>query len=300
MQITTTNLNYNKAQSPVSFGHITPNHLFIRHSGFSKDAGWAKTMAETVEHSSKKIRRGWKFSDVLDYIADKYQTYFMRTQNLSEFGDPRAHEIATPVAGERYGSYLDAARELVIKQSEKNFDRILPKRFFRILVDRTYDSYMAVRGDVHTMTMDINGEKIPLTRTFRVYEFPKGITIVRDKNERYEALIWLHTGSEHLPELLSHADSLYSKIKKDRSSNLNTTIDNIAELHWLLCQAAPFDRGSAGIADLITKSLFEAKRIQVSPWKKSIVPDLEALTTPLEIFKSRYASFFQKRPKYMD
>lgn len=159
---------------------------------------------------------------------------------------------------------------------------------------------MEVKGDAHTMIIRINGKEIPLTRTFRVREYPKGIIVAKNKNGKSEILIWEHTKPEYLPELLSHANSLYSRIRKDKVSDLDKTAKDIAELHWLLCQAAPFDRGSAGIADMVTKSLFEAKKIQVSPWKKDVVPDLEALTTPLEVFKSRYANFFQKRPEYMN
>lgn len=299
MQISATNLNYNKIQSPISFGRITPNHLFIKHRGFQRDAHWAETMVATVEHSSAKIKRGLCFRAILDYIADKYQMYFMKKQGVIEFGNMRERPISTPVGG-RYESYFDAAKELATKQGEKDVVGIVPKRFFRILRDNSEGPQMEVKGDAHTMSISIKDKEIPLTRTFRVFKYPKGTKVAKNKNGESEMLIWEHTKPEYLPDLLSHANFIYSKIMKEQGSDLDKTVNNIAELHWLLCQIAPFNRGNAGIADLVTKSLFEAKSIQVSPWKKDVVPDLEALTTPLEVFKSRYASFFQKRPKYMN
>lgn len=119
MQISATNSNYNKIQPPISFGRITPNHLFIKHRGFQRDAHWAETMVATVEHSSENIKRGWDLSAILNYIAEKYQMYFMRKQGVIEFGNLRERLISTPVGGRRYESYFDAAKELVIKQGKK-------------------------------------------------------------------------------------------------------------------------------------------------------------------------------------
>jgi len=39
--------------------------------------------------------------------------------------------------------------------------------------------------------------------------------------------------------------------------------------------------------------------VQVSPWKKGLAPDLEALVTPLDDFLEKYPKMFEKMPQVM-
>lgn len=89
-----------------------------------------------------------------------------------------------------------------------------------------------------------------------------------------------------------------SGMKNKDNKTLAETVDKIAEIYWLISQAWPYKRGSAALADMMTKVIFDWLNIKISPWKKDINPNIEALINPLDDFKNTYASLFIKKPSW--
>ncbi len=101
------------------------------------------------------------------------------------------------------------------------------------------------------------------------------------------------------------ADTIFEKIKQIKKSsdekfqkdenNLNIITDKVAELYWIVSQTWPYERGSAGIADLITKVIFDWLKIHTPVWKDTANPNIIALLNPLGEFKKKYTSLYQKQ-----
>lgn len=267
------------ANKQLSFGKIEPEMLFIKIPGFDKDYGWANTMIKTIDKTVSVIASGKScLTDILDGIKNDYQKYFTsKEKNLalcsenSNFGVNRQSELLTYLVG-KYHSYFDKASEIVLKDhSIFDEDQIC-----------------------HTITADFD-KSIPLTKT--LYNL-----------ENFE-IHWQHTDAKNIPQVMNHSAKVYEEIKDliketskspDKNIILNKINKKIAELHWYLANATPYERGSAGIIDVLTKSIYESANIQTSPWKEGLSPDMEAFVTPLNEFVEKYPSYFESLPKFIE
>lgn len=106
---------------------------------------------------------------------------------------------------------------------------------------------------------------------------------------------WWHTPGENVPKILEHVDGLYKRAMNPALSE-KETLELVAEMHWWLAHAMPYERGSAAITDGFTKAVLETRGIQVFRWRQGVLPDLEAFVTPLETFKKQYAELFDAAP----
>lgn len=107
---------------------------------------------------------------------------------------------------------------------------------------------------------------------------------------------WLHTRPELIPRILAHAESVFARATDPQASPAETT-KAIAELHWWLAHAMPYERGSAGISDMVAKSLFELREMEVAPWRRGGAPDLRAMINSLPVFVDLYPRLFEQPPK---
>jgi hypothetical protein len=67
--------------------------------------------------------------------------------------------------------------------------------------------------------------------------------------------------------------------------------DLLCELYWLFMQTCPFKRGSAAIAEIIFSALLQKHfgynfKLLTEPYNPRHIPDIHALTYPLEKFKN--------------
>lgn len=293
------NISYKK--TPVSFKAIAPEHLFIRINGFGRDEKWAKEMIDVIDISRKNIQKGQgNLRKLVSHVAKSYKGYFVKINKTDWFGCSRLGRITTPIRG-RYGGYTQRANALVDKSSER-ITTTCPKRFINIkkeFPERMESSDFEIKANVHTMTYDAGKKPIPLTSTYRIFGFPKGVEVYKNDIGTNDAFLWSHTDAELIPRLMEELQKVYQSIVKAKDESIEEVTSKIAQFHWLFVQTTPFERGSAGIADVLSKSLFEAKEIQVSPWVKDTAPDLEALTTPIEKFRENYINLFDEKPKSM-
>jgi avirulence protein len=104
-----------------------------------------------------------------------------------------------------------------------------------------------------------------------------------------------HTAPPDVPRVMAHAESLYSRALDPSVSNAEA-LATLGELHWWVAHAMPDDRGSAAKTELAVRSMAQSRGMDLPPFRKGFVPDLEAMTTPRAEFVERYAAMFDGRP----
>ena len=244
-----------------SFGQIKPDMLFIDIQGFGKDYNWANNMIKVIDNSKSK---NLPFEHLLDKIEKKYHDCFKNNERVAA---KRTNRESLSVAG-RYEGYFDRAEYLVFKHQNKSDN-------FGI----SHTRYAEFDPNVELITTGLNWEGYNLT--------------------------WDHAPPESTPLVMEHIKEIYNGLDSYKASSkdektLSKINKDVAEIHWYFTQVMPYRNGSAGIADVLTKTIYESLGVQVSPWKKGIAPDLEALVTPLDEFVKNYESYFTKSPYFME
>jgi avirulence protein len=100
-----------------------------------------------------------------------------------------------------------------------------------------------------------------------------------------------HTDVDESQRVVAHAESLFSRIVSTSLPHADT-VRSLGELHWWLANAAPDERGSAAKAELSVRSIAQSRSMDLPPFKKGVVPDLEAITTPRSEFTAKYPAMF--------
>lgn len=275
------------------FGEIKPDHLYINMNGFGRDEKWGNFVSKLAEDTAQKIKENENFDTVLKSISKTYREYlnknrpkhnpYYKESNIALFGSRRYMDVPwiTPIIENerkcKYAPYLTRFVDFVegknekFKESSCNF--ICPERKTHIFQEK----------------------KIFLSEIIvkKLFKFSKGRTA-------YEAEI-CHPPISSIKPALNHISDIYNTLRSNKSQkSLDEINKQIGEIHWFFAQATPYYRGSAGIADILTKAIYESLDIQVSPWKKGIAPDLEAFVTDLEDYKNNYSNLFEKPPESMN
>lgn len=110
-----------------------------------------------------------------------------------------------------------------------------------------------------------------------------------------------------ISQVLAEVNTVFEHIKDlgNRLTNhpeppvLKALIHETAKVHWLLSHAWPYERGSATIADMFTKVVFDAYGVPTPRWKVDIDPNLHALLTPeVKDFQNDYIGLFDMASEY--
>ncbi|OGI01119.1 MAG: hypothetical protein A2Y25_09995 [Candidatus Melainabacteria bacterium GWF2_37_15] len=250
---------YKNTKSP-SFGQIKPEMLFSDIDGFGKDYNWANSMIKVIDNSKSQ---NLPFEQLLQKIKEKYRDCF---KNNARVATIRTNRENLSVAG-RYEGYFDRAEYLVLKHYTKDYNDGL-----------SHTQYAKFNPDIELITTDLNWEGYNLA--------------------------WHHAPPESTLPVMKHIKKIYNGLNSQKDApkdekTLHKINKDIAEIHWYFTQLMPYRNGSAGITDVLTKTIYESLNIQVSPWKKGIAPDLEALVTPLDEFTKNYENYFTKPPYFM-
>ncbi|MCS4509737.1 XopAH/AvrB family type III secretion system effector [Xylophilus ampelinus] len=142
---------------------------------------------------------------------------------------------------------------------------------------------------------EIDGEPISLTKIViskdamadRMDEIYAGL---RSRNQETlgEPFHIAHTEAVDVPRIMKHAESLYSRAL-DPDIDDGQALAAMGELHWWLAHAMPDVRGSAAKAELSVRSIAQARGMDLPPFQRGIVPDLEAMTTARSDFVKNYS-----------
>ena len=168
---------------------------------------------------------------------------------------PEKPLLSTPIS-ERYFPYYRKALSAILLQSNKDYLN---------MAEAEQAVIMYKQGDYN----------IPLTSYGLDYQ-------------------WNHTHLDQVPALLGILEKQYQSLLSVSSLPENEDdfrmrfLPKIAESHWLLSHTCPFNRGSAFVAETVTRSFCLRFGFECSfgAW----MPDCEALVTPnVEVFKTVFA-----------
>jgi hypothetical protein len=105
--------------------------------------------------------------------------------------------------------------------------------------------------------------------------------------------IWEHTKEKFILQLLDEMNEIYEEFKRSllHKNNKETSKNLLSKLYWLYMQTCPFERGSASIGEMIFSALLQKHfdcdfRLFREPFNPHLIPDIHALTYPLEYFQS--------------
>ncbi len=76
-------------------------------------------------------------------------------------------------------------------------------------------------------------------------------------------------------------------------ATLRTVTDYTHQLYWMASQSWAYERGSAGIADLTAKTIFDWLNVYTPLWKDTANPNIIALLNPLEAFQRKVPKLYQ-------
>jgi len=123
----------------------------------------------------------------------------------------------------------------------------------------------------------------------------KQLTIIRNvgKEKCIYGLHWIHTPPELILELLQEMNEIYEEFKSSirNRNNIEKSKQLLSKLYWLYMQACPFRRGTASIGEIIFSVLLQRHfkcdfKLFRESYQPHIIPDIHALTYPLEHFQS--------------
>ena len=181
--------------------------------------------------------------------------------------------------------YLPAFREIPPDQMSRSYDTAFLLGKHRAYAP-TLESLAGKAG--HTAQVELDGKEFNLVRTHI---------------SRSDGVTWYLPRDRELRQATStRVDSLFEGLVSDVGERspavLNAQVDRVAEMEWLNAQTWKYDRGSAGISQLESRTWLEVAGIDSGAYKKGIDPNLEALTRSLPDFKAAYPSFFKEPPTY--
>lgn len=117
--------------------------------------------------------------------------------------------------------------------------------------------------------------------------------------------IWNHTRGKLILKLLDEMNEIYEEFKRSllHKNNKETSKNLLSKLYWLYMQTCPFERGSASIGEIIFSALLQKHfdcdfRLFKERFSPQIIPDIHALTYPLEKFQSIFWDQFVSCENY--
>jgi len=133
------------------------------------------------------------------------------------------------------------------------------------------------------------------------------LTYIRNKigQGNVKHLCWEHTLPKFILDLLQEMNKIYEEFKKSLSNKNNKEASKnlLSKLYWLYMQTCPFERGSASIGEIIFSALLQKYfdcdfKLFKEKFSPLIIPDIHALTYPLEKFQSIFWDQFVSCENY--
>lgn len=183
----------------------------------------------------------------------------------------------------------DTRRAIAARNGNENFERFGRKR--------TSDEYKTGHSIIYDESLDlgrrfaVEAREWPLRFSMRIGGQDIRLTYIAQKRGE-DGFDWFHLKTRDVPPLMDRARRLYN-MTLDKTLTRSQVIALVAELHWYLAQAMPYDRGSAAITDALTKAIFLSHDISVGQWKLHITPDIVAFMVTPEKFVSIYPELFE-------
>lgn len=127
-------------------------------------------------------------------------------------------------------------------------------------------------------------------------EYPDAKTCSISYYDYEDGKITICYGSEDEKTNLDLVKKEYEKLKSNKNPSLQDINRSTATIQWLIAQETPYKRGSDSIANLLTKSIYHAYGIKVSPAKEGKSFDFEAFCRDLDDYIKIYPDIFEIPP----
>lgn len=227
--------------------------LDSKHYNFEKNLYWAKHCNLIINFNSNKIQNGQSFEQLLSDTAFSYNKIFGTT-----------------------------------KQNKRGLFRIGTKKCIQTPYDEKH--YCEYIEKFNTLTQIARPAPLRGLKLTEIIHSERGGRM-------------FHPVPDDIPIGLKYCENFYNQIlpfakkyKETKSLSINEKInatENIAKIHYILSNLAPFERGSAGIANIITRSLYKSIGLNLPATKKNIALDLEAFYLPMNTYVKQWHSFFE-------
>ncbi|MCC4618061.1 hypothetical protein LL972_19035 [Xanthomonas campestris pv. asclepiadis] len=206
-------------------------------------------------------------------------------------GYPRQINVSTPLT-EHYAYLIPRVRQLPLVRQANGLvaDAGQP----------TPDGFMA--HDVFEMAGELNGEKVPLTQ-LRLAVNPDHFhhPLAQQGRAGHEGVVETsafpfcirHTPFELVQLIMNHVENLFADLVAPGHDPAEL-MPALGNLHWWMAHAMPDLRGSAAKTELAIRALANAHGVELPPFARGNVPDLEAFVTDRESFSARYADLFER------
>lgn len=206
-------------------------------------------------------------------------------------GYPRQQDVTTPLGG-RYGYVIERARTLqttaIANGLAQQSGLALPPHF--------------MAHHAFQMQGMLDGRPVALT-TIRVAVNPedflhpvaKQLSEARGSGLRNTLSLphsIEHTHFAAIPSIVNHVEHLYGSLM-ERPRTREELLPRLGELHWWMAHAMPDGRGSAAKTEMGMRAIALAHGIALPPFRRGIVPDLEAFMQDMETFSQGYADMLE-------
>ncbi|TKC81611.1 hypothetical protein FAZ69_26955 [Trinickia terrae] len=225
--------------------------------------------------------------------------------------DWRLERVGADTPGREAFATERSAGSVFNTKLDMQYASIIPKILdHRRAAARTYDGPLlaGVRCKVYQQTGKLDGRTIPLTtlsaatdkrelaqKMGQVYEQHDDFEEIEDSLNRRHPNNIVHTDAQYLPRIKQHLESLFAQATRGTLAPKDA-LRTIARIHWWAASAAPDMRGSAAKAEFAARALAGAHGIELPPFKKGVVPDIEAMLCSESEFVARYSSLFERKP----
>lgn len=271
--------NINKF-SGISFKQVTPEHFYIKMFGYAQDKIWGNFVADLANNSKTIVLEKFAtVNDILKEMGTKYNNFacnmYKYRSKLGIWNDKSSSELYCEIEkSSKYGEYYQRCEDILHNSTNS-------------LLPRSIDHFE--RFKAFQVQKKVDGKNVVLTQIGHPCSNSIGCT---------DDIVFIHPPLKSRAPLLNKAQKELDALKKYSGKALaaedkDKIYEHIGAIHWCLAQGMPFLRGSAAMADVYTKSLFEALNIQVTPWKAGLSPDWEAFLTPLDEYSKKYKTFFE-------
>ena len=131
-----------------------------------------------------------------------------------------------------------------------------------------------------------------------------GMRLTQVKRNKDGVSIIEHPYCDFVDKGLSFAQKSYDKLADYLSQKQNGKVfdkndledidDNMAQMYYLIANTMPFSRGTAGITNILMRSMYKALGIKIPATKHNVGLDLEAFCMPMDEYKQKWRTFFEK------
>ena len=237
------------------------------------------------------------FESIMIFVAKQrkiIELLKLELDNYNIFGKFREIRIFSPIISSR-GSHLI---NNIVSEYGQNKCRYKNKKL-------TYIRNKIGQGNVKHLCWEHTLPKFILQlfdEMNEIYEeFKRSLLYKNNKNKIKNSLSFNLLSSndkviktEQIKGSLSSNDKV---IRTEQSKNL------LSKLYWLYMQTCPFERGSASIGEMIFSALLQKHfdcdfRLFREPFNPHLIPDIHALTYPLEYFQSIFWDQFVSCENY--